>query len=503
MPWLIQGGMGIAISDWRLARAVSRAGQLGVVSGTGIETVFARRLQDHGVDDALRVVLDTFPDQAIVERVLTRYAATRRTDTSTPYKTVPMLTHRNVHATQDVFVLAAFVEVALAKAGHDGIVGMNLLTKVQIPTVPTLYGAMLAGVDYILMGAGIPLHIPGVLDQLARLEEVTMPLDVVGEAQKERIPLLRFDPSRLAPSTALTRPNFLGIVSSHVLAGALAKRSSGVVNGVVVESPIAGGHNAPPRGALVLDDEGSPVYGERDRVNYAALVELGLPFWLAGGVTTPDALRRALDVGASGVQVGTLFAYCAESGMEPTLRREVMDQVLAGGVHVTTSVRASSTGYPFKVADVEHTLSDQENYDDRERVCDLGYLREAFMKSDGGIGYRCPSEPVEQFIAKGGDAHEVTGRVCLCNALMSSAGFAQIRRGAHREAPIVTSGDSINEISPLLQGRDDYHALDVIEFLRPGLEESIVAGEPGEGRSRFASSLATVESYASLREETP
>ncbi len=469
-PWLIQGGMGIAISDWRLARAVSRAGQLGVVSGTGIETVFARRLQDHGVDDELHAVLAAFPDQSVVDRALARYASMRRTDPSAPYKAVPMLTHRNAHATQDLFVLAAFAEVALAKAGHDGIVGINLLTKVQIPTVPTLYGAMLAGVDYVLMGAGIPLHIPGVLDQLSRLDEVTMPLDVVGEVQKERVPQLRFDPSRLAPRAPLTRPDFLGIVSSHVLASALAKRSSGVVNGVVVESPIAGGHNAPPRGALVLDDGGNPVYGERDRVDYAALRELGLPFWLAGGVTTPEAVRQSLEVGATGVQVGTLFAYCSESGMESTLRREVMNEVLAGGVHVTTSVRASSTGYPFKVAAIVDTLSDPETYDERERVCDLGYLREAFMKSDGAIGYRCPSEPMDQFLAKGGDAHEVTGRVCLCNALMSSAGFAQIRRGARGEAPIVTSGDSINEIAPLLEGRDDYHASDVIAFLRAGIE---------------------------------
>jgi len=43
-PKIIQGGMGVAISNWKLARAVSRLGQLGVVSGTGIETILARRL---------------------------------------------------------------------------------------------------------------------------------------------------------------------------------------------------------------------------------------------------------------------------------------------------------------------------------------------------------------------------------------------------------------------------------------------------------------------------
>ena len=67
IPWLIQGGMGIAISDWRLARAVSRTGQLGVVSGTAIDNVFVRRLQDRGVDEELRSVLERFPVASIVE----------------------------------------------------------------------------------------------------------------------------------------------------------------------------------------------------------------------------------------------------------------------------------------------------------------------------------------------------------------------------------------------------------------------------------------------------
>ncbi len=35
-PLIIQGGMGIAVSNYHLAKAVSMAGQLGVVSGTAI-----------------------------------------------------------------------------------------------------------------------------------------------------------------------------------------------------------------------------------------------------------------------------------------------------------------------------------------------------------------------------------------------------------------------------------------------------------------------------------
>ncbi|HEY6553858.1 MAG TPA: nitronate monooxygenase, partial [Vicinamibacteria bacterium] len=44
-PQIIQGGMGVAVSSFGLARAVSREGQLGVVSGTALDVVLARRLQ--------------------------------------------------------------------------------------------------------------------------------------------------------------------------------------------------------------------------------------------------------------------------------------------------------------------------------------------------------------------------------------------------------------------------------------------------------------------------
>ena len=44
-PMIIQGGMGAGVSNWRLAQAVSMTGQLGVISGTALDTIFSRRLQ--------------------------------------------------------------------------------------------------------------------------------------------------------------------------------------------------------------------------------------------------------------------------------------------------------------------------------------------------------------------------------------------------------------------------------------------------------------------------
>ena len=73
LPLIIQGGMGIAVSDWRLARAVSRLGHLGVVSGTAIDSVLVRRLQDGDPHGDVRRAMAAFPIPGVAEQVLARY----------------------------------------------------------------------------------------------------------------------------------------------------------------------------------------------------------------------------------------------------------------------------------------------------------------------------------------------------------------------------------------------------------------------------------------------
>ncbi|MEP6999525.1 MAG: hypothetical protein ABI969_03545 [bacterium] len=67
-----------------------------------------------------------------------------------PYRALPMY-RKSVSTLRDqISMIANFVEVWLAKDKHDGVVGINLLTKVQMPILASLYGAMLAGVDYVI-----------------------------------------------------------------------------------------------------------------------------------------------------------------------------------------------------------------------------------------------------------------------------------------------------------------------------------------------------------------
>src|SRR5688500_3985068 len=303
LPRIIQGGMGVGVSDWRLARAVSMSGQLGVVSGTALDTILVRRLQDGDAGGHVRRAMRHFPIPGVSDTVLNRYFLADGRPEGTPYRMLPMYKQRVSAAREQVTILANFVEVWLAKEGHAGVVGINLLTKVQMPNLASLYGAMLAGVDYVLMGAGIPREIPGALDALARHAPTEIKMDVEGEPTPAT-ELLTFDPHQhWAPTAELTRPRFLPIVSANSLAATLARKASGRVDGFVVEGPTAGGHNAPPRGEPRFNTDGEPLYGERDLVDLTKMRELGLPFWLAGGRASRGAVQAARELGAAGVQV--------------------------------------------------------------------------------------------------------------------------------------------------------------------------------------------------------
>ncbi len=464
LPRIIQGGMGVAVSNWRLARAVSSRGQLGVVSGTGLESVFVRRLQDGDPGSHLQRAMEHFPFRRTVEAALRDYLIPGGKAPDAPYRVVPLQREKSSLNRLELIMLASFCEVWLAREGHEGAVGMNLLTKVQLPTLPSLYGAMLAGVGYVLMGAGIPREIPAVLDRLAVHQTARIRLDVENASGTPDV-YLELDPAAHWGSEAplaLQRPRFLPIVASNSLATLLARKATGRVDGFVIEGPTAGGHNAPPRGGGQLNERGEPVYGDRDAVNLEAIRELGLPFWLAGGEGSPARLRAALDAGAAGIQVGTLFAYCDESGFTAATKQSVLACAARGEASVRTDPRASPTGYPFKLVE---WAGDPVRAVERERICDIGYLRVAYRTGDGRLAYRCASEPVETYVKKGGRLEDTEGRLCLCNALLSVIGHPQSRENGFVEPPLITSGDDLAGIGAFLRGRDRYSAADVLRYL--------------------------------------
>ncbi len=470
LPKIIQGGMGVGVSNWRLAQAVSRLGQLGVVSGTALDQVVVRRLADGDDGGHMRRGFDAFPFPETAKRIWNEYFVPGGKADGDPYPTLPMHQRSDSRKLVELLMVSNFVEVFLARQGHLNKIGVNFLEKVQLPHLASIYGAMLAGVGYVLMGAGIPLHIPGVLDNYAAGRPAEYKLSVSG-APADQDTMMRFDPRDYVegPLPELERPKFLAIVSSNTLATTMLRRASGKVDGLIIESPTAGGHNAPPRGKVALDASGQPVYGERDRVDVGELRRLGVPFWLAGGYGSAEKLHEALEQGAQGVQVGTAFAFSEESGLRHDLKKMLVAQAARGTAEVFTDPLASPTGFPFKVAQLAGTYSDAGVAAARMRICDLGYLREAYWTEDGKMAYRCAAEPEASYVAKGGDIEESAGRKCLCNALLANIGHPQTRRDGVAEPPLVTVGDDVSNVARFLRdGAESYSAADVVASLMRG-----------------------------------
>jgi nitronate monooxygenase len=464
LPCIIQGGMGVGVSNWTLANAVSREGGLGVVSGTALGTVLIRRLQAGDAEGHVRRALAAFPWQSLAEEILDGYFVEGGIASDQAYKLSPLPTMTANRKRDLLEVVGGFAEVWLAKEGHKCPVGINLLEKIQLSTLATLYGAMLAGVDAVLMGAGIPRHIPGILDAFAAGKNAELRIDIAGGPAQS----VDFDPSIILgiSAPALRRPYFIGIISAVAVAMTLARKANGKVDGFVIEGASAGGHNAPPRGYRAETGE-QPVYSERDLVDLKAIQALGIPFWLAGNSASADALKAALDAGAQGVQVGTAFAFCNESGLATEWKQKAIKACREGEISVRTDGRVSPTGMPFKVVDMAGTLTDPAISESRERRCDLGYLRQAYYDANGKVGFRCAAAPVAGFVAKGGTVEQTEGKLCLCNSLLATIGMGQKLSDGSIEPALLTAGESLSSIMNFIPAdKNSYSAADVMRALR-------------------------------------
>jgi NAD(P)H-dependent flavin oxidoreductase YrpB (nitropropane dioxygenase family) len=475
-PAIITGGMGIWISCWVMSRIVSMMGGMGIVSGTALDIVYARLLQDGDpgghVRRAFAELVRRQPALALpVNALIKEYFIEGGKPAGTPYKATPNGRVTRAGGTpalsfwepsrdfQFLTIAANFAEVWLAKEGHDKPVGINYLRKVERPLLWGLYGAMLAGVNYVAIGAGSPSEIPAIIRSLSEHKDTFLKLRVYGtdSASGEFAVNLRPEALGIDSGEQLPHPKFLAIVSSLALADALYTNPETRPYGFIIEGAVAGGHNAPP-GKKSFSSKGEPtvVYTEADRIDVKGIGALGLPFWLAGDYGSPEKLQAALDMGATGVQFGTLAALSGQSGLAPELRLQALRMIMDDKLHVTTEARTSPSGFPFKVAQVPGTLSDPAVYNARKRICDIGFLQSAYVLPDGNLGFRCPAESPEEYVRKGGKVPQTTGRVCLCNGLLAAAGFPQTWANGYKEPPIVTLGDELS------------HAKKLMESLSPG-----------------------------------
>lgn len=462
--------MGASISNWRLAQAVSKIGQLGVVSGTALSEIVARRLQDGDEGGNIRRALEHFPFPKMAQRVLDAFYIPGGKKAEEPYRRHDMQDLEGKREPLELCIVSNFVEVFLAREGHSNPVGINYLEKLQLPHLASIYGALLAGVAVVVMGAGIPLAVPGVLTALSQHETAAYPITIAGANGKAEIFNMVFDPSVFREEGTklplIEKPDFLPIVSSDALASILLRKAGGQIDGLIIEGNVAGGHNAPPRGKTTYNEGGEPIYGLRDNAKLSAIRDMGLPFWMAGSYGTPEGLELAIGQGAAGVQVGTAFALCEESGLMPEVRHELISNAIEGKSRIFTDPLASPTGFPFKVAELKDSLSDPAVYEQRRRICDLGSLRQPYRRVDGKIGYRCSAEPVAAYVAKGGKEADTIGRKCLCNALSANAGMPQVLPDGSLEKCLITMGDDLVEVGRFCkEGSLDFSAADVVSTI--------------------------------------
>lgn len=500
---LIQGGMGVHVSNWRLARTVAmqRPGvTVGTVSGTALDVVYVRLLQlgDPGghVRQALQALDETY-GVSIGRTICDRYFIEGGKAPDTRFRSAPMhivRTHDNRHTFPmpnsvtsaeplkldddiiELLIATGFAEVWLAKEGHSGKIFINFLHKIELPLIYALYGAMLAGVDGVIVGAGNPEGLPTICQQLAQHTAVAHEISVLYREAGEAFEMT-FDPKEVADgkftARPLPKPAFLAIVSLEELVQVLAESKTMPPDGFIIEHHTAGGHNANPQGPMTKDILGQPVYGARDEANLAAIRAVGIPFWLAGGYGSQSKLAEALAAGANGVQVGTVFALAEESGLKSEYRSAIL-AALKNGVDDADLVRTttfSPTGFSFKVVQIQDTLSEEDVYDSRRRLCDIGMLQQrGFSKPDENgqrtLFQRCPAGPIETYVKNRGLERNTDERRCLCNGLLACVGLGQVKEihGELVEEPaIVTLGNHLEGIRRLSrQGQTHYYVQDVV-----------------------------------------
>ena len=446
MPRLIQAGMGVRISGARLANAASRLGALGVVSGAGLRHVVIEEIRA-GNEEVLRAVR-AFPIGRYVEEMMAWAPGGTKWNRPAP---VDEVDPARGALPQRLSVIAAFVEVMRAKEGHRGKVGVNVMWKCTLTVLPTILGAMLAGSDALLCGAGVPIELPEILQKLQAGENLAY-RPLTGTGTNVSLDLSGDGIARLL--AAVPAPRMIPILSNYAFPRRILdvwERERGGVKpfAFVLEDHRAGGHNAPPRT--------HESFGEKDDLTgyFDKVVATGIPVYVAGSFPGGGGREDFVSWtarGAYGIQVGSRFALCEESGLREDLKDALIAANASGGAVVTTARCASPTGYPFKVAALPGTLTDPEVYAARTRVCDKRYLVQShFEEQPDGTAretYICPAMPETQFVALGGDAAETPDRVCLCNALLSTAGFF-----AEREAPIVTLGLSGSRVTERVDAR--------------------------------------------------
>lgn len=443
------------MATWPLARAVARAGQLGVVSGTLLPVITARRLQRGDPGGHLRRAFEHFPYPGVARRVWDDFYVPGGKPPQVPFDPIRQPVRGAGPALTELLVVAGFAELFLAREGHAGRVAMHHHGQAQTALLPSLYGALLAAPSHLILSGA---NTAAVLDSIVRLcrgEDGALELAVSSGTPGEPVPCC-FDPRLLVGGTppALPLPRILVTVNSAAEAAALLARAGDRVTGFLLV-------NASPGGFSETSEVGS-------------MRALGRPFWLAGLPARAENLAAALRCGATGVVVSTPFYYCAESELDTDVKERVVRGIGEAPARLDVTFLSSPTGFSVPVVPLEGTAAHPAGFAARTRFCDVGFLRQLYLKPDGGMGYRCPGEPLPGYVEKGGDARQAVQQHCLCNAVLASLGLGQRRLEEALERPLAPAGEELEALAQFVApGRNQFEAADVVATLLASRPEAL------------------------------
>lgn len=311
---IIQGGMGVGVSLHPLASAVAQEGGVGVVSSAALDRLLSKRTGKK-------------------------------------------------HNTYE----AAYEEVSLAKA-NGGIAGINIMCALVRDYEDSVRGALDAGADVIISGAGLPLGLPSI-----QKPKETALIPIVSSARALELICKKWERLGYRPDA------------------------------VVLEGPLAGGHLGFKMDQIEL--ESNTLENLLPQVKDAAMKYGNFPVIVAGGIYTHEDILRFLKMGADGIQMGTRFLATEESSATAQYKQAVISAKKED--IVVADKPGSPCGLPFRVIKQSPMYASSLKRT-RDPKCDKGYV---LLKDQEGKFTRCPAK----------EDNETS--FCICNGLLSSAGY--------------------------------------------------------------------------------
>lgn len=341
-PEIIQGGMGVGVSLAPLASAVAKEGGVGVISSAALDRIVSRR----------------------IGRKVNTYEAAR-------------------------------IEVANTKTmSNYGLVGINIMCALVEDYEDSVRGALDAGVNFIISGAGLPLGLPSIQDP-----GDTALIPIVSSARALELICRKWERLRYRPDA------------------------------VVLEGPLAGGHLGFKMDQIEL--ESNRLENLFLPVKDMAKKYGDFPVIVAGGIYAREDIVRFLKMGADGVQMGTRFLATEESSASDQYKQAVVraksDDIIV--VDPKINPPGSPCGLPFRIIKQSPMfISAQKKR--RAPKCDKGYV---LLKDESGKFTRCPAKESNE------------NCFCICNGLLSSAGY-----NSGEEEPLYTVGTNANRVDKIV-----------------------------------------------------